>query len=286
VARPAPSVDRTVALLNFLAGHPDEPWSLSELARRLELNKATAHAMLATLADAGYLLRHPVDKTFTLGPAVIAVGNAAAARQYEVVDFARGEMQALADELSARCIASAAIGEEIVFLAASGDPQPFGVHVQIGQRVPLVPPLGTVFVAWSSPEEIDQWLRRLGPNATEKELRRYRDAVETVRERGYSLGLEVPAARGLISRGGDRKSAVSELGHNEYVLLELEHSASYKLSHVAAPVFGPDGAVALSLNLMGFRHELRAEQVPDLAARLTEATGRVTKAIHGQASER
>ena len=56
--------------------------------------------MLTALTDAGYVLRHPVDKTFTLGPAVIAVGNAAAVRQYEFVDFARGEMQALADELA------------------------------------------------------------------------------------------------------------------------------------------------------------------------------------------
>jgi DNA-binding IclR family transcriptional regulator len=282
VARPAPAVDRTVALLNFMSLHPDDPWSLSELARRLDLNKATAHAMLTALTDAGYVLRHPVDKTFTLGPAVIAVGNAAAVRQYEVVDFARGAMQALADEIGVRCIASAAIGEEIVFLAASGDPQPFGLHIQVGARLPLVPPLGTVFVAWSSPDEIDEWLRRLGPNATEDELQRFRDVVVTVRQRGYSLGLEVPAARGLMTPEGDRRRAFNELGHNEYVLLELEHSASYRLSHVAAPVFGPDGRVALSLNLMGFRHELRAEQVPELAARVTEATGRVTKAIHGK----
>ncbi|MBA3652959.1 MAG: helix-turn-helix domain-containing protein [Actinobacteria bacterium] len=283
MARPAPAVDRTVALLNFLAAHPGEPWSLSELARRVGLNKATAHAMLTTLTDAGYVLRHPVDKTFMLGPAVIAVGNAAAARQFEVVDFARGEMEALADELAVRCIASAAIGEEIVFLAASGDPQPFGLHVVIGQRVPLVPPLGTVFVAWSAPADIDDWLRRLGPNAGDAELQRFRDAVETVRRRGYSLGLEVPAARGLMDFEGDSRGAFTELGHREYVLLELEHSASYRLSHIAAPVFGPDGRVALSLNLIGFRHELRAEQVPELAARLTEATARITKAIHGKA---
>jgi DNA-binding IclR family transcriptional regulator len=283
MARPAPAVERTVALLNFLSVHPEQLWSLSELARRLDMNKATAHAMLTALTDAGYVLRHPVDKTFTLGPAVIAVGNGAAVRQYEVVDFARGEMQALADDLGVRCIASAAIGEEIVFLAATGDPQPMGLHIQVGARLPLVPPLGTVFVAWSTPAEIDEWLRRLGPNVAEEELRPYRDAVETVRRRGYSLGLEVLAAKGLIALEGDRRHAVEELSHNEYVLLELEHSASYRLSHIAAPVFGPDGRVVLSLNLMGFRHELRAEQVPDLAARVTEATDRVTKAIHGKA---
>src|SRR5207244_378633 len=49
VARPAPGADRVVRVLDFLAAHPDEPFTLSELARRLELNKATAHALLVTL---------------------------------------------------------------------------------------------------------------------------------------------------------------------------------------------------------------------------------------------
>ena len=74
---------------------------------------------------------------------------------------------------------------------------------------------------------------------------------------------------------------VEEVPHEEYILLELERSASYRLSHIAAPVFGADGRVALALTLMGFRHELTAEQVPEYAERLRAATGIVTQAIHG-----
>src|SRR5205807_5671765 len=55
--RPAPGAERVVAVLNFLTAHPDESFTLSELARRLDLNKATCHALLMTLTDAGYLLR-------------------------------------------------------------------------------------------------------------------------------------------------------------------------------------------------------------------------------------
>ena len=283
MARPAPAIGRTIALLNFLAAHPDEAFGLSELARRLDINKATAHAMLLTLTDAGYLLRHPSTKSFTLGPALISVGNAAGGRQLEVVDYARDEMRRLGDDLGVQCVASAAIGEEIVLLARSGDPQPLGLSVQVGQRLPLVPPLGTVFLAWSGPEEIDRWLRHLGPGAGDEQLARYRRAVTAVRRRGYSIGLDT--ARMHAGPRPLRDAAVQvveEVPHDEYILLELERSASYRLSHIAAPVFGPDGRVVLALTLMGFRHELTAEQVPEHAERLQRATRAVTTAIHGR----
>jgi DNA-binding IclR family transcriptional regulator len=286
MARPAPSAERTVALLDFLAGHPDERFGLSELARRLGMSKATAHAITAALTDAGYLLRHPVDKRYSLGPALVAVGNAAASREFEVVDYARDEMRRLADELQVLCVASATIGDEIVILGRSGDLGPLAPSVQVGHRLPLAPPLGTVFMAWSAPEAIDSWLRRLGPGASDVEVERYRAAIATVRRRGYSLALEADARIRLgeaLSRPDEQIAAlVDDLGHEEYVLGELEHSSSYRLSLIAAPVFGTDRGIALVLTLFGFRDALPAGAVPGLAERLLEATHRVTKALSGR----
>ena len=286
MARPAPAVDRVVALLDFLARHPDGAFTLSEIARRVEINKATAHSMLTALTDAGYLLRHPADKTFTLGPALVAIGNAAAAHEVEIVEFARDDMRALVDELGVPCVASAVFGAEIVILAKTGESKPLAADARVGQRLPCVPPLGTVFVAWSEPDEIDAWLRRVGPSATEDERTRYRRAIETVRRRGYSLGLEADARVRLGRAVAEHDSAVadlvSELGHEEYILLELEHSASYRLSMVAAPVFGPDRRVALALTLFGFSDPLGAADLARYAERLQEATRRVTAAIHGR----
>jgi DNA-binding IclR family transcriptional regulator len=288
VARPAPATERTVALLNFLAAHPQEAFSLSDLCRRLDLNKATAHAMTAALADAGYLLRHPVDRTYALGPALVAVGNAAAARQFEIADYARDEMRRLSEGLGVQCAACAALGEEMVILARTGSAVPLGASVQVGDRIPLVPPLGTVFMAWSEPRDIDRWLRRLGPGASEEELARYRRAVDTVRRRGYSLALDPEARLRLERVYRDRDGldeVVEDLGHEEYMLLELDHAASYRLSLIAAPVFGADGRVALSLALFGFRRELGAEQVPRYGEALRTAALTVTKTIHGRAPD-
>jgi DNA-binding IclR family transcriptional regulator len=291
MARPAPSAARTVALLDFLAARPTERFGVSELARRLGTSKATLHALVATLTDAGYLLRHPVDKTYSLGPALVAVGNAAASVQLDVVDHARGEMRRLADELDVLCVASAVIGGEIVILGREGDLGPLAPDVRVGHRLPLVPPLGTVFMAWSPDGEIEAWLQRTGPSASPERIARFRAAVNAVRDRGYSLALEVDArvqiGRALGGRDNEVDASqlarlVDELGHEEYVLAELEHAASYRLSMIAAPVFGADGSVVLALTLFGFRASLDPVEIRRLAQRLVDATRVVTKSIHGR----
>jgi DNA-binding IclR family transcriptional regulator len=259
VARPAPAVDRAVDVLDFLADNPRDAFSLSELARRLDLNKASAHATLSALVDRGYLLRHPVRKDYRLGPRLIAVGEAAR-EQYPVVEFARDELRRLSGDLDMECVASAPIGDEMVIVDRAGPLRPIGLTVAVGYRFPLVPPMGTVFMAWSSDREIDEWLRRVGPDVTEAELDRYRVALAAVRERGYSAG-----------RDGD-----------EYQLLDLRGAEDYRMTTMGAPVFDAEGDVALGVFVLAFRDALVPEQVPDVAERLLKATRAITESIHGR----
>jgi DNA-binding IclR family transcriptional regulator len=278
-------VARTVAVLDFLASRPREAFSLSDLARHLELNKATAHATLAALVDAGYLGRRP-NKTYLLGPAAVALGRAALAR-HPALEVARPEIETLAAELDLEVIASVADGEEIVVLAVAGTPQPLTPSVQVGQRLPLVPPLGTVFMAWAPPAEVDAWLGRVGPSATAAERGRYRQALAVARERGCTVALDAEARRRLateLAGRGDRdavRAVVEELGHEDYLLVEVEHAQPYRVNHVGAPVFGPDGSVVLALTVIGFRDDLTVADVPAVADRLLTVAGRVTDAIGG-----
>ena len=53
MARSSPSVDRVVSVIELLAEHPDRGFSLTEVCRRLDLNKATAHALLSSLTRPG-----------------------------------------------------------------------------------------------------------------------------------------------------------------------------------------------------------------------------------------
>lgn len=283
MARRSPAVDRSVAVLDHLAASPHRRFTLSELARDLDLNKATAHALLATLVDVGYLVRHDDDKTYALGPALIALGNAALA-SYPAATLAQEPMARLSRELDLEIVASTAIGGQIVILASAGTPRPLGINVQPGLRMPLVPPLGTVFVAWSGPRAIDAWLNRLGPDASEEDLDRYRRALEVVRRRGYSVGLggdeQQRMVESIASAGGSGRRAPSAPGE-EYALDELADGAPYRLNHIGAPVFGPDGQVALALFLIGFRGQIAADEVPRYAQRLVEEAAEVTAGLRG-----
>ena len=181
-------------------------------------------------------------------------------------------------------VASAAIGGEIVILASAGTPRPLGINVQPGLRMPLVPPLGTVFVAWSGHREIDAWLNRLGPDASDEDLERYRRALEVVRHRGYSVGLggdeQQRMVESMTARDLGRAPRVPSPGE-EYALVELAEDVPYTLNHIGAPVFGPDGRVALALFLIGFRGQIAADEVPRYAQRLVEEATEVTAGLRG-----
>lgn len=282
MARRSPAVDRAVAVLNHLAAAPRQRFTLSELARDLDLNKATAHALLATMVDVGYLVRHDDDKTYALGPALIAIGNAAL-ESYPAATLVQEPMARLSRELDLEVVASTAIGGEIVILASAGTPRPLGINVQPGLRLPLVPPLGTVFVAWSGPREIDRWLNRLGPDASDDDLDRYRRALEVVRQRGYSVGLGGDEQQRMVESitAGGRAARQPSAPGEEYALVELADDAPYTLNHIGAPVFGPDGRVALALFLIGFRGQIAADEVPRYAERLVEEATEVTAGLRG-----
>jgi DNA-binding IclR family transcriptional regulator len=278
-----------VTVIDFLASHPGQSFGLSELARALHLSKATAHGLCATLTESGWLLRHPVDKTYTLGPALIAAGHAAGARQLDLVDHARPEMEELAATLGAQVVATSTVGDEMVLLATAGRPGPMWLAFTVGQRVPLAPPLGTVFLAWAGPQAVEAWLDRLGPGATEDDKQRLRSALAVIRGRGYALNLEAVAnlklSRALAGHDSRRRAlavAVEEFAHEEYLLQELEEGATYRLSQISAPVFGSDASVALALTVVGLPEKLTGEEIPRFGDALLGAARRVTLTIHGR----
>jgi DNA-binding IclR family transcriptional regulator len=286
MARPSPGVARVVGVLDFLAEHPDEVFNLSELCRRIDMNKATAHSLLGELTDAGYLVRDPVDKTYGLGPRLLAVGLAAGHNERAVLSRARRHLRRLAGELDARCVASTRRGDDIVILEVAGRERPFRTSIQAGHRLPFVPPVGTVFIAWSTEAEIERWLARGGDEIAATNQVTYRAALEAVRRRGCSLSLDGPARQRLeLALGGDESGAVAEAVHDlvreKYFLLDLDQGADYELSFLAAPVFGPDGRVVLAVTVYDLPPTSSAADVEALTRQVLGTTAAITAAIGG-----
>jgi DNA-binding IclR family transcriptional regulator len=283
--RAALSATRAIAILNFLAAHPTESFTLSDLAERLDINLASAHSLLATLSDAGYLVRHPRLRTYTLGPSVVALGSAALER-HAVIDHARDAARDLARRLALEVAVSAPAGNDIVFLARTGAHRARGIPIHVGQRVPLVAPLGSVFMAWG---DARSWLA--GADDPED----LAGVLQRVRSRGYSVALEHDARRGLgaaldhladvpADRALQQEVAthVADLGRLEYQLHDFEPGRRYDVSMIAAPVFGPGADVALALTLVGFEPGLGAADVAAFGEELRDAGLVVTKASGGR----
>lgn len=282
-----PAVDRTVAVIAFLAEHQPQRFTLSELCREVDLPKATAHSLLSSLCDHGWLWRDPDAKTYGLGAGLVTLADVVAAQPRTLVQAARAEMEQLAGTTGVRVVATNIVGDDIVMLAVAGAERPFGAAVHPGQRLALAPPLGTVFLAWSEPARVERWLRHLGTDATDADRQRYRDAVAVVRRRGYSVALESPARR-LLGQALDDddhppSSLVTELDRGEYVLYDLEPDHEYRVSMIAAPVFDERRTATMAVSLFDLPETISATTVVSLAEQLQATADAITKHLGGTA---
>lgn len=287
----SPSVERAVQILDFLTTHPGRGFTLSELSRRLGISKATAHGVLGTLTDRALLLRDPATNEFRLGPALVPMGSVAE-RTLPALTHARAEAERLADEFDGECVIVTAIGDEILLVGRAGVPGPQSITSHVGQRHPLAPPLGSFVIAWADERAAEAWLDRLGPELSASERGRYAAAIASIRRHGYAVGVRTPrleelsrsyADADLYSPAGRREIslAMAAAAHDDdYLRAPDELPPDAELSSVAAPVFGPDGAMIFAIAIMPDGQ--RAEDLPALAKAVLRSSRRVMAAIDGR----
>lgn len=272
--KPTPAVVRATRVLEFMAARPYEQFTLSELASAVKVGPTSTLAILHALAGAGYVSRHPVQKTYVLGPALLLLGEAARA-QHRLLDAATEEIELIAAETQAECSVGVVAGADMLIVAMAGRPSVDVADVRVGERVPFRPPWGAVHVAWANDEVARQWIDRAQPNsALEKQLH---DALAAIRRRGYSIGRESDARiqfgsamRRLADHPAERLDdhAAEELFAELARGLIIELDADDQVNTVSAPVFNSQGHVAMQLSLQGFRKNLAPTDVHALGERL------------------
>lgn len=271
--RPALAATRALAVLDFLAAHPTDEFTLSDLATELGVNVSSMHAVLAVLTDEGYVMRAPRLRTYSLGPSVVALGSGALER-HPTIDHARDEARRLSDELDLGVAITALAGDDIVFLARVGEHRAREVAVHVGQRIPLVPPLGAVFVAWLDDEP---WLARAHDRESMQAL------LDGVRTRGWAVSLETEAHRAAGSVD-DLMADLTESDFRGYpVVGTLDTARTYDVVMIAAPVFGPRGDALVAMTLLGLEPGLTASQIAEYGASVRDAGLVATRRSGGRA---
>lgn len=292
VPRPALSATRATRVMSQLAVHPDGQWTIAELSRTLDINLSSLHAVLATLETEGFVRRDPVSRSYRVGPSAVALGIGAL-RSQPVITSAEHDLDVLARELGLEGFVTAAGGATIVVLARVGHHRPSSPSLRVAQRIPLVPPLGAVFVAWADDVERNAWLDRASADAAGRH--RQDETLRVVRTRGYAVGLEVPEREHFgvaVAATPDRPAseeaqtvgrALDDLSRADYQLGEIADGASHRVSLLAAPVFDRYGHVELALTLAGFDARLTSDELRALGGRLRDVAIVLTRSSGGVA---
>jgi DNA-binding IclR family transcriptional regulator len=249
--RASPPTERVIAILDFLARHPHDRFGLSELARRLGLSKPTCLGILASLADAGYLVRDSVDKTYRLGPSLITLGHKAQ-ESMRISPAAREELRRLSGRFGVTAALSGVIDDRITLLDLVA---PAGVRpgVEVGQSYPFAPPVGLMFVLWDDEAERD-WLAKDPTIPLRTHTDRLNRVIAECRSDGYLVERLTPGGRRLYSLMAGMSSnlpdelrallgeLVSDIGERVYLRSESGTSGQRRgarsdISVISAPVY-------------------------------------------------
>ncbi len=291
--RPALSAKRALTVLSFLAAHPSEAFTISDLVERLEINISSLHSVLAVLCEEGYLERDPKRRSYRLGATPIAVGQSAL-EEYPTLVLAREATAALAAELGLEATCGIIASQDLLAIAAAGRPERLMMRPRVGQRLPFMPPLGILGVGYLESEAVESWLDRLGADIDESAREAYREAATAAAVRGHQVELETPSRRqigpllpALDANPHDPalrarlRELVIALGHERHTLVDPRASETYEVNNIQAPVFDTGGRFLAGLTLLGWEAPLSGAEVLELVQTLTRAADKVTLAGGG-----
>jgi len=280
VPRPALSASRSIDIIDFLAAFPGQAFTLSEIARAAKINVASCHAVLSALTARGYLARGANQRTYTLGPALVAIGHSALT-SLPLVARAKKAAEELFRELGVPVLLSALVDKEIVGIVSIPDASGRDPGLRVGERLPLVAPVGVPFLAWSPEETIEAWIDRHASPRNERLADEWRHTLAQTRRRGFQVtlrapdGPEIAALMAEMATGRrvlEYKDEVTKLIHSlDGHLAQPETIAPdelYDIVLIASPLFDRNGEAAFNLCLGGFAEKISGATILAHADRL------------------
>jgi DNA-binding IclR family transcriptional regulator len=273
-------------VVELLAGSGNGGLRFSDVVRELGLTQATAHAILTTLCDRGWASRDPVDKTFSLGPA-LAVVAAHVDTARPLAHTARTAALQLADEFGYAASVVERFGDSLVITAFEDAGQRSGGAP--GDRIRYAPPFGVAFAAWDTDEEQQAWIQR-GAATNSALARRLEEVLCRTRERGFEVDCTTPvltrAAQVVGTLPSDGLPAhVREI--TDQLLVEFttigvlsdddSPRRAQPVATIAAPVFDRHSLVAMIVAV----HPLQAltrKRIDSIGRRMVRATTAISGA--------
>ena len=205
------SLERGLAVINsFSRDHPVQ--TLSEVAGRTGLTRATSRRVLLTLGELGYVDQRGRD--FSLTPKVLDLGYSFLS-SLRVVEVAQPSLERLVDEVHESSSMSVLDGSEIVYVARVPTTRIMTIALALGSRLPAYPTsMGRVLLAGLDDDELENYIsssrfEQLTPH-TVTDPDRFRSIIAKVREDGYAL-VDQELEEGVRSIGAPIRNRTEEV---------------------------------------------------------------------------
>jgi IclR family pca regulon transcriptional regulator len=205
VARPRGRVEHVQALERGLAvlrsfTARETSLTISDVAERTGLSRATARRLLLTLEELGYVEAN--RREFSLTPAVLELTKPFAG-PVDPWDFAKPYLQSLTDRLGESASIAVLDGTEILYVARTPTRRLMTLAVTVGSRLPAhATSKGRVLLAFLPEAELEGYFQRSAMQrftdrtvVNEDELR---DILSGVRDQGWAI-VDEQLEKGLCS---------------------------------------------------------------------------------------
>ena len=215
-----PAVDKCFAILDSIIASR-EPLGVSEISRRLGLNKSTVFNIVRTLVDLEVLEHRPHSK-LGIGTRLYVLGQAAGSKA-ELVRTVHSYLKTISFESMLSSFLVIRWGMYAVIVDKAQAATYVKVSYEIGTRLPLlVGATGRALLCQLSDEELEDIVReneplRLIPHARKDRIS-LRDAVMRVREEGFAADMGehvdgvITLAVPINTHRADLQAAISAVG--------------------------------------------------------------------------
>ncbi|GAC68438.1 IclR family transcriptional regulator [Gordonia soli] len=189
----SPPTARATAIIELLADPGTGPLTVAEIVRAVGVSRATAHAILGELNSRGWVVRHPIDGTYGIGPGFLVVARSAQDADH-LGHWAAAAVHRLVDELRMPCFLARRLSADTITVVDYATP--IGIErvgsdtgrgsepwMEAGRRIRLRPPISREFITWASADVRAAWIEQ-APASARTRLTMVLDAI---RERGYSI---------------------------------------------------------------------------------------------------
>jgi IclR family acetate operon transcriptional repressor len=250
------SVARALQLVDIVAEGPAEGQTLSDLARALGASKSTTLSLARTMAAAGLLRDTRPGPRYTLGTALIRLGDIAR-RQLPLGDLCRPLLEELAD--ATKMTSRVAVCDEgyPVFIDRIDGPGSVRFHAPLGQReVPYATAAGKAILSTMDEQAVRALCAETGlrPRTahTITDIDSLLEDLAVARRHGFAVDDEEDA-EGIFCAG--------------------------------AAFFGHDGACAGAVSVTGIKRDLPAWRIDELGRTVRACADRVTGMLGGTREE-